>query len=88
MEGTPQDSVRTTTIRGHVIADDRNEDDEVIAVAITTADEEEYVVENGPQGHRLAGHVNDLVEASGVVRTDRHGRKNIRVTGFEVLDLD
>lgn len=75
------------TVRGFVVADDWNYNDEVVAVSISTEDEEEYLVENTGLGKRLLNHVDDLVEVTGMIRTDVGGFKNIKVTDFTVLDF-
>jgi len=77
-----------TTIRGFVVADDWDDDNEVVSVAVSTDDGDEYLVTRRGLGKDLLDHVDDYVEVVGVVHKDRYGDLSIDVTDFEVVTFD
>ena len=74
------------TITGIVTAADWGEDDDIIAVTIETADEEEYLVDDTPKGEELLELIRKNVRAKGIVENDGYGDKIISVKSYEVLD--
>ncbi|MEW5801944.1 MAG: hypothetical protein AB1847_07535 [bacterium] len=74
------------TITGIVTAADWDEDDDIVAVTISTADEEEYLVDDNPKGEELLELVYRNVKATGVVEDDGEGGKLISVRSYEILD--
>lgn len=73
------------TITGIVTAADWDEDHDIIAVTISTADEEEYLVDGTPKGEELLEFVCKNVRVTGSIEDD-DGDKIISVKSYEVLD--
>jgi len=72
------------TITGIVTAADWGEDDNIIAVTISTADEKEYLVDGTPKGEELLEFVYKNVRVTGTIKDD--GDDIISVKSYEVLD--
>lgn len=75
----------TVTITGVVQAVDWDEEDNVIAVTIST-DDGEFYVENSGKGVELLKMVDKKVKVTGNVSTDEDGFKTITVNSFEVVE--
>ena len=60
--------VNLITIRGIVIPVDWDEKGKVVGVAISTFDEDEYVVERGEKGAELKRFIRQEVEISGILK--------------------
>ena len=65
-------------IQGIIIPSSWNEEGRVLSVAVSTFDEEEYLVEKDTKGDQLLEQLRKEVEVSGLVRIDE-GVKRIRV---------
>lgn len=76
---------KETTITGSVVPSDWDNDDNIIAISISTEDDD-YVVEMNKLGEELFDFLDEDVEVIGFVREDRDGSKRIRVISYEVLD--
>jgi len=74
------------TITGIVTAADWDEDDAIIAVTISTADENEYLVDETPKGGELLELVCRNVRVTGTLEDDGVGDKIISVKSYELLD--
>jgi hypothetical protein len=74
------------TITGIVTAADWDEHDDIIAVTISTADEDEYLVDGTPKGEELLELVCKNVSVTGTVEDDGDGEKIISIKSYEVLD--
>ena len=83
-----RESGGTITLRGMLIPTDWDDEYEVHKVALLTDDEDEFVVDGNHYSERLMKHLEDNVIVWGTVRTDEHGNKFIRVSGFEVVAWD
>jgi hypothetical protein len=77
--------INLITIRGIVIPVDWDHRDNVIAVAIFTFDEEEYLVDNDEIGAQLLSKMRLKVEARGLV-IQKNGKKKISVQNYTTLD--
>lgn len=75
------------TITGFVTPEEWDNDDNVIAIGIST-DDDDYVVELNKLGEELFDFLDEDVEVTGIVRESKDGTKYITVTNYEVLDLD
>jgi hypothetical protein len=75
------------TITGTVTPSACDDDDHVIAVAISTEDED-YIVEPNKLGTELFDFLDDYVEVTGFVKKDVHDGNRIRVIDYEVLADD
>ncbi len=75
------------TLTGFVIPDEWDNNDTVIAIAISTEDED-YLVERNKQGEELFDFLDEDVEVTGFVREDKDGTKHISVTTYDILHLD
>ena len=59
------------TIKGIVIAVDWDEKGKVVAAAISTHDEDEYLIDNDYKGEELLHLVREEVEVSGVAKENK-----------------
>ena len=75
------------TLTGFIAPVDWDNDDEVIAIGVSTEDED-YSVEMNKLGEELFDFLDEDVEVTGIVTEDRDGSKHITVTSYEVLDSD
>lgn len=73
-----------TTVRGIVIPVDWDGEGNALAVAISSPDEQEYVIEQDKKGKELIGLIRQEVEVSGVVRKVIKGGKTITVKSYRL----
>jgi hypothetical protein len=76
---------KEVTIKGFVSADEWDGRKNVIAISITT-DDEDYRVELDKVGEELFDYLDVDVEVTGTVQQEKNGTKYIRVTNYEVLE--
>jgi hypothetical protein len=76
--------VQNTTLTGIVIPVDWNEDQEVIAAALATADEKEYQIGGNRKGKELLSFLQHQLEVTGVLSKDDKGRPVITVRRYIV----
>ena len=88
------------TISGLVVVADRNDQDEVTAVAIEINIEiaskegvpekatENYLVGKTDKGHELLKLVDKQVRATGIIETDENGNKTILVKKFTLTETE
>ena len=69
------------TIRGIVIPIDWDEKGNVVAIAVSTYDEEEYLICGQDKGAELRAHIREKVEINGVLRKEK-GKKAIIVIDY------
>ena len=74
------------TVRGLVIPVDWDDKGNVIATAISTQLEEEYLVEQNAWGEALLAFLRQRVKVSGSVAVKDDGKKIITVKRYEVLE--
>jgi 5S rRNA maturation endonuclease (ribonuclease M5) len=72
------------TLRGIVIPVDWDEEGEVIAAALSTHNEEEYLIDHDHMGRKLMEYIHNEVEVRGVVRK-KNNKKTITITTCEVI---
>ena len=77
---------KKVTLTGIITAVDWDEDDNVIAVSISTPEEEEYIIEDTPEGEELLDLVFQNVRVTGVIEEDEYGDRIITVESYEVLE--
>jgi hypothetical protein len=75
---------KEVTIKGFVSADEWDGRNRVMAVAITTEDED-YRVELTQVGEELFDYLDEDVEVTGTIRQEKNGTQYIRVTHYELL---
>jgi len=75
---------KSITARGIVIPVDWDKKGTVIAAALLTHREEEYLIEHNDEGRKIMAFIQHEVEASGVVRKG-HNKKTITISTFELL---
>jgi hypothetical protein len=75
---------KTVTLTGIVIPADWNDQQEVVAAALATADEREYRIAGNRKGKELLDALQRQVEAAGVVGRDEKGRDVITVKRYVV----
>lgn len=75
---------KVITIRGIVLPVDWDEKGKVIAAALSTHKEEEYLIDHDYKGRKLMDCIQHEVEVSGVVRRTNN-KKIITVTTYEVI---
>jgi uncharacterized membrane protein YcgQ (UPF0703/DUF1980 family) len=73
------------TVVGYVVPSEWDNEDNVVAISITT-DDDDYLVEMNKLGEELFDFLDEDVEVTGIVREDRDGTKRIRITSYEVLE--
>jgi hypothetical protein len=73
------------TVVGFVVPNEWDNEDNVVAISISTEDDE-YVVELNKLGEELFDFLDEDVEVTGIIRDDKDGTKRIRVTSYEVLE--
>ena len=59
-------------IRGIIIPADWDEKGNVVAVAVSTYDEVEYLIENNEKGKELKAFIREEVEASGILKKEKN----------------
>jgi hypothetical protein len=72
-------------IRGTVLPDKWDDANNVIGVAIETEEGEEYIVEPNERSNQLLPFVDELIEATGIVRERLDGAFTISVKRFEAF---
>jgi len=72
------------TVRGIVIPVDWDKKGTVIAAALSTHKEEEYLIEHNDEGRKMMAFIQHEVETSGVVRKG-HDKKTITISTFELI---
>ena len=75
---------KLTTVRGIVIPVDWDEEGNALAVAISSPDEQEYLIEQDEKGKELTGLIRQEIEVSGIVRKAIKGRKTIAVKSYRL----
>lgn len=75
---------KLTTVRGIVIPVEWDGEGKALAVAISSPDEQEYVIEQDKKGKELIGLIRQEVEVSGVVRKIIKGSKTITVKSYRL----
>ena len=70
-----------TTIKGIIIPVDWDEKGKVVAAALSTHTEDEYLIDNDRKGKELLHCIQKEVEVSGVTKENR-GKKAIKVTKY------
>jgi hypothetical protein len=73
------------TINGVVLPDIWDDEDNIVGVVIETADGVEYIVERDETSDRLLALVDDLVEATGIVKERFGGDMTMRVESFQAI---
>ncbi len=79
-------SERQASITGIVTATDWDEDGNVIAVALSTPHEEEYLIKKDPVGEELFDLFGAEVLVTGIVDEDKCGNKTITVKRYKLLE--
>ncbi len=75
---------KNTTLTGIVIPADWNDDQEVTAAALATADEKEYRISGNKKGKELLSYLQRQLEVRGTLEKDERGRPAIRVRSYLV----
>ena len=71
----------TIKIRGIITPAEWDEKGNVIGLAISTFDEDEYLVEKNPQEEGLYSFIREEVEVSGVIK-EMDGKKHIEIKNY------
>lgn len=74
-----------TTLTGIVIPVDWDEEGNVLAVAISSPDEQEYLIKQDAKGRELRGFIRQEMDINGVVRKAIKGRKTINVKNYKLI---
>ncbi|MGA1874288.1 MAG: hypothetical protein ACMUIA_01640 [bacterium] len=80
--GKPQE----VTLTGIITPVEWDENDCVIAVALSTSDEEEYLIDDSDLGEELLEFTSQNVRVTGVLEEDEYGDKRIIVKRYKVFD--
>jgi hypothetical protein len=81
--GVKKGKTKMTMIRGVIIPMDWDEHGNVVRIAISSNDENEYLVEKGGKGSELLAFIRKEVEVGGVIKEEDH-RKVIMVKQYAV----
>jgi len=73
-----------TTVRGIVIPVHWDKEGNALAVAISSPNEQEHVIEQDKKGKELIGLIRQEIEVSGVVRKVIKGGKTITVKSYRL----
>jgi len=84
--GKMQEHAKPITVTGIVSPHDWGADDRIIAVAIATSGELEYVVTDEDVVNQLIQHIHEMVEVTGTVVHDETGNLHLSPKDFTVLD--
>jgi len=84
MKNTCKDKKKT--LMGIITAVEWDEDDNVVAIAISTPEEEEYRIEDNPLGAELLDLIYESVKVTGSVIENELGNKSIRVDSYTLVD--
>ncbi|MDO9567062.1 MAG: hypothetical protein Q7J15_10015 [Candidatus Desulfaltia sp.] len=79
---------KPTTVRGIVVSVDWDEKGNALAAAISTPDEQEYVIQQDEKGKELLKFIRHDVEVYGVVRKAIKGRKTVTVKSYKLKTAD
>jgi hypothetical protein len=82
------DCMPSVTIKGIITAMKWDKDDNVIAICLSTSDEEEYLVEENPFTDGLLNLLYEPVRVTGFINIKEDGSKSIFVKSYELLDED
>jgi len=82
----PGEKNQPITIHGLIIPIEWDEMGNVIAISVSTFDEDEYLIEKDEIGEKLISFLRQEIEISGLYRL-KGGRKIIRVKGYNVKRL-
>jgi hypothetical protein len=77
-----------TTVRGIVVPVDWDEEGNTLAAAISSPDEQEYLIKQDPKGKELLRLMRQEIEAMGVVKKGSKGRKIIKINNYELWRED
>ena len=78
-------TAKEETVVGYVVPSEWDNEDNVVAISISTEDDD-YLVEMNKLGEELFDFLDEDVEVTGLVREDRDGTKRIQITSYEVLE--
>ena len=81
-----KDARSLTTLRGLVVPVDWDDKGNVIATAISTHLEEEYLVDQNAWGEALLAFLRQRVKVSGSIIVKEDGKKVITVKKYELLE--
>ena len=73
----------TITVHGLIIPREWDEGGNVIAIAVSTFDEDEYLIEQDEMGEQLISFLREEISVSGLYRV-KGGRKIMRVTDYRM----
>ncbi|MBN2372804.1 hypothetical protein JXL19_03320 [bacterium] len=76
----------TVIIKGIITAVEWDEDNNIIAISLSTSDEEEYHIEDNPFMDELLNLVYEPVRVTGIINSDDFGYKSILIQKYELLD--
>jgi hypothetical protein len=83
--GVKKPRSKMTVVKGVVIPTDWDEHGNVVALAISSNDEKEYIVDNKGKGKELLGLIRKEVEVRGVI-TEEDQRKIIKVRKYTLAE--
>lgn len=76
------------TITGVITPIDWDDEDNIVAISISTSEEEEYIVEDSPLGEELFNLINEYVKVTGFIEEDEYGDKTISVVNYKLIKED
>ena len=75
---------KLTKVRGIVIPVDWDDEGNALAAAISSPDEQEYLIELDAKGKELVGLMRQEIEVRGVVKKGIKGRKTVTVRNYRL----
>lgn len=79
---------KRVTITGTVVPTDWGKDGKVVAVALSTPAEDEYVITNNSTGLELLQLVGAKIVATGIVTDDENWNRRLTLDTYETLEDD
>ncbi|MGA1867334.1 MAG: hypothetical protein ACMUJM_02190 [bacterium] len=76
------------TLTGIIIVVDWDENNNIVDIALATAYEQDYRINNTHKKTELLGLIGREVKVIGTVKADEHGKKIINVQKYEPLEFD
>ena len=63
-----------------------DDDDNVIAVSISTPEEEEYFIKESPLAEELCELIHQCIRVTGVIKEDEYGEKSIYLEDYDLVE--
>jgi hypothetical protein len=75
-------------LKGIIIPDEFDALFKMTSILLSTDQELDFMIERNAKGDELFDHLRELVRVKGFIREDQPGKRMIRITDYNVLDLN